>query len=83
MHFIKTSTYFHNYSIKNTKVTNMTSQTLNTPVQQMKEKKYSTSLKTTSQHKHTSRNSAVLLSDTMVCVLYIYSTIFIFDIKPM
>ena len=38
MECIKTSAYFHNYSIKNTKVTNMTSQTLNTPVQQMKEK---------------------------------------------
>ena len=55
------------------KVTNITRrQTLNTPVQQMKDKSL-LQAQILSQHKHTSGNSAVLSSDKMVCVLYIFN----------
>ena len=82
MQCIKTSTYFHNYSIKNVKVTNMTSQTLNTPVQQMKEKSLL-------QVQKLFPNTNTLLGiQQYYCLIQwyvscIYSTIFIFDIKPM
>ena len=55
------------------KVTNMTSQTLNHSSTTDERKRSSTSSKPTSQHKHTSGNSAILLSDTMVCLLYIFN----------
>ena len=73
MQCIKTSTYFHNYSIKKHKSHKHDKSDSKHSGTTDERQKSSTSSKTISEHKHTSGNSAVLLSDTMVCVLHIFN----------